>query len=208
MKLKQLGYSAGKLETASTDFTVTVRDKPEEPDSQSGYYECRFYLTHPAPRFSFTVEKAKIFQTRPGGVTIKKTYRTDDKKGYVTFYRTPAIMEYDMGRDGVVLINSTDLSRFYNGVGFRYYKKKEYQQALGYFQRSLYYDPSYETALYNAACMNGLTGDAKQAVHFLKKLKALDTSRARQKLRKSKTDSDFDGVRDSSEFKEFVQSLR
>ena len=208
MKLKNLGYRTGKLEKASTDFTVTVRDKPEQPGSPSGYYECRFYLTHPATGFSFTVEKAKIFQSQPGGVTIKNTYVTPDKKGYLIFYRTPAIMEYDMGRDGVVLINSTDLSRFYNGVGFRYYKDDKYKQALQYFTRSIQFDPSYETAVYNAACMNGLTGDAEQAVYYLEELKALNTGRARQKLQKSKTDSDLDGIRDSSKFKAFVQSLR
>ena len=92
-----------------------------------------------------------------------------------------------------------------NGQGFRYYKKCEadascFQDFTSYYADAVKWDPTYETAIYNAACGMALKEDKTAALAYLRKLRALGTKLAQKKLSKAPGDSDFKSIRDDARF--------
>ncbi|MCA9523097.1 MAG: hypothetical protein KC609_19110, partial [Myxococcales bacterium] len=88
-----------------------------------------------------------------------------------------------------------------NGKGFKAYKKKDYAKALKYYLDAVKVHPTFETALYNAACMYGVKGNAKDAAKYLWHLKDIGTKAALTYVNKARMDGDFQSIRNTDEFK-------
>ncbi|MCP4136512.1 MAG: hypothetical protein GY754_36420, partial [bacterium] len=125
----------------------------------------------------------------------------------VVSYGEHPVMEFDAGLDGALIINRFNLSYFYNSVGFEYYKKKSYREALSFFENAISCNPKNATAIFNSACMNGLLGEAADSVKNLSQLKRLKTKAARKYLKKVKRDKDFNKIRKTREFEKFMKSI-
>jgi phospholipase/carboxylesterase len=82
------------------------------------------------------------------------------------------------------------------------YDAKDYKKAAQYYLVLLRQDIHNANALYNLSCCYGLMGDAALAAQYLERAEkaGFDYSQAQQ-------DPDFDGVRDSKEFKDLMAKL-
>jgi len=104
-----------------------------------------------------------------------------------------------------LIVSLAIAARQQNTLGFRQYKKKKYKKASHHFEFSHSIYPRYETAIYNRACVAGLQKDARTAMVWLKKLKALGTERAKKSLKKALKDKDFDPVRGDPDFNQLLK---
>ena len=86
-------------------------------------------------------------------------------------------------------------------LGLKEHKKGKYAKALQYYSDALSKDPGSVPALYNYACASSLDGNKNDAVEYLQRLVDLGTKEATQKVKKARTDRDFDPVRDDPDFK-------
>jgi len=84
----------------------------------------------------------------------------------------------------------------------RAYKKKDYSDALDLLNQALKLDPAYVQALYDAACCYALNGDKNNAVEYLKRLSDIGSKESLEKVRKSRTDSDFAQYQDDPAMKQ------
>ena len=66
------------------------------------------------------------------------------------------------------------------------------------------FDPAYEVAVYNAACMRALQKNASGVIEMLEHLKVIGTDSSRRRMEKIGTDSDFDPIRDNDAFIEYM----
>lgn len=86
-------------------------------------------------------------------------------------------------------------------LGLKEHKKGKYAKALEYFGAALAKDPGSVAALYNYACASSLDGNKDDAVEHLQRLVDLGTKEATVKVKKARTDRDFDPIRDDPDFK-------
>jgi tetratricopeptide (TPR) repeat protein len=86
-------------------------------------------------------------------------------------------------------------------MGLKEHKKGKYRKALEYFETALSKDPGSVAALYNFACASSLDGNKDDAVEHLQRLVDLGTKEATVKVKKARTDRDFDPIRDDPDFK-------
>lgn len=90
----------------------------------------------------------------------------------------------------------TKLSELYNNVWMFYYNKKEYNNAIKYFQKSLTINKNYWQAYYNQASTYALLWQKTKAIESLKEAIKIDKAF----VEKAKNDKDFDVIGNSSEF--------
>ena len=90
-----------------------------------------------------------------------------------------------------------------NTMGYRAYKRKEWDNALSWFDNAIKYESDHVLAIYNAACTWGLKGNPGNAVKYLDKLSKINKSSARKRVKKTLKDTDFVLIRSSKEFKNF-----
>ncbi len=81
------------------------------------------------------------------------------------------------------------------------YKKKDWSGALGLLDQALKLDPAYVQALYDAACCFALDGDKDNAIEYLRRLADIGSKESLEKVRKSRTDSDFAAYHDDPAMK-------
>ena len=87
------------------------------------------------------------------------------------------------------------------GRAFRLYRKGEYEGALGLLDEALERDPGNVQVLYDAACCYALNGDRANAAEYLQRLADIGSKASLKKLRKARTDNDFQGMRDDPGYK-------
>jgi hypothetical protein len=85
--------------------------------------------------------------------------------------------------------------------GMALFGKKDWRGALDEFNRALEKDPANSQILYDAACAYSRDGDRPNAVEYLMRLSDLGTPDALAKLKKARTDGDFEAMRDDPGFK-------
>jgi tetratricopeptide (TPR) repeat protein len=94
----------------------------------------------------------------------------------------------------------------FNTLGFRAYKRRDYQEAQRWYERATREDASYGLAWYNLACVKALASDADGALEALRQLRACDpdadlTARVRD-------DDDFEMLRQDPDFMAAVARLQ
>jgi len=169
-------------------------------DQNAGIYELTYYLHHFDTGHTLGIKKIEAWM--PEGVeagTVEVIYPLPKGNGYLALDRTPPKMEFDTG--------PPIMAEFYNGVGFAYYKRKDYEAADRYFNVSYGFDPWYPKATYNIACIRALRGDANGAIEYLNKLYR-DEPSAMELLGQVDTDSDFNGIRKDPRFQAFMKKVR
>lgn len=102
-------------------------------------------------------------------------------------------------------LSKQNAARMNNTMGFRAYKRKDWDNALNWFDNAIKYDSQHVLAIYNAACTWGLKRNAPKAVEYLEKLTKINKKAARKRIAKAKKDSDFSPVRNSQIFKDFIK---
>lgn len=96
-------------------------------------------------------------------------------------------------------------SYLYNAIGLDEYKKKNYDGAISFFDDAYRTDTTNAQALFNAACCYALKGEVDSAITHLKfaaKIKSMDWV-----VKKVAKDSDFDAVRSSEKFQNFLNGV-
>lgn len=88
-----------------------------------------------------------------------------------------------------------------NGLGFKAYKKNNYDKALSFYLKAIQADPLFTTAIYNAACMYGKKGNKLMASRYLWNLKDLGSKKSLEYVNKARIDGDFSSIRETTEFK-------
>jgi tetratricopeptide (TPR) repeat protein len=94
----------------------------------------------------------------------------------------------------------------FNTLGFRAYKRRDYQEAQRWYERATREDASYDLAWYNLACVKALASDADGALAALRQLRACDPdadlpARVRE-------DDDFEMLRQDPDFLAAVARLQ
>ena len=93
--------------------------------------------------------------------------------------------------------------RVLNLLGQNYFGQQEFDLAIESFNKALGINPDYATVHYNLACAYSLKNEKNLAIETLQKAITLD----RSWIEYSKTESDFDNVRQSPEFQELINSV-
>lgn len=83
-------------------------------------------------------------------------------------------------------------------TGMSHYKKKKYEDALASFDSAVEAAPGWPQGRYNAAAMNAIQGHADGAMAHLYCLQDIGDDASIAYLKKSRTDSDFEPIRDKS----------
>ncbi|MBN1698455.1 MAG: tetratricopeptide repeat protein [Spirochaetales bacterium] len=97
-----------------------------------------------------------------------------------------------------------------NGAGYEAYCRKDYEKALGFFQKAMEEDPASVYPYHNAACVLALTYTSHRSekisdiIAYLEKTLELDKSR----IEKILEDGDLDAVRSEPAFIDFMLSGR
>ncbi|NOZ02774.1 MAG: tetratricopeptide repeat protein [Deltaproteobacteria bacterium] len=84
---------------------------------------------------------------------------------------------------------------------FSLYRKGDYDGALGLLAQALDLDPGNVQVLYDSACCYALIGRKSDASEYLQRLADIGTKPALKKLRRARTDKDFQGMRDDPGYK-------
>ena len=220
--LKSKGYPLIKIASQPLPEGVVVDyiDKPiEGKDNPLGNYLLSFFLRHEDENSKFKIHletrthrqnQSKAAGGEEGFFGLPYTwfgrgqiFNLPNQTSYIVLYHEPHVFEDIAGETGVLVINQHDLSRFYNARGFDHYNRREIKLALDHFLFSLSYNPQNATANYNTACMYGLSEDVSKAVEYLNRLEDINSEKAREYLRKAKTDHDFNNVRHHQSFQKF-----
>ncbi|MBN1499673.1 MAG: hypothetical protein JW982_05950 [Spirochaetes bacterium] len=104
-----------------------------------------------------------------------------------------------------VAVTSMQLAAFYNAVGYDYYKNADYMNAGKYFSLAENTNSAHEISIYNQACISAINNKPEEAIIRLQHLKLLDTELSREKIEKSKTDTDFNNIRENPLFDFYMQ---
>jgi hypothetical protein len=86
------------------------------------------------------------------------------------------------------------------------YRAKNFTEAAKHFAAATAADPNHAKARYNLACVHALLGDASSAVRDLESLVALGGPESVSRLEKLRTDPDFNSIRESPVFRQFIQT--
>lgn len=101
-------------------------------------------------------------------------------------------------------VDAASLARTLNGFGYRAYKRGDHLKAQERYAEAVALAPTFETAVYNLACMEALAGKRTAALATLRRLRALGTAAATDKLGKAPKDPDFRSIRSDPEFLELT----
>ena len=101
------------------------------------------------------------------------------------------------------------IAQEFNKQGLYYYKidqksekfDLESYRPVDFYRKAVEWDPEYETAIYNLACMLSVDGRSDDMIETLEKLKALGTPEALKLLKGAQSDSDFSKMIEDPEFK-------
>ena len=204
--LQQQGYIFNPVKEKLKDISITVSVEGPEmgPDNPAPTVLAKIFIKDKKSGYTMPLSQFKV----PGGLEVEgKAYMTHDKKTYVVSYHTAYIMEFNPGYTGFIIINRYDLSRFNNGIGFSYYKKKSYEEALTYFKESVNLDSKFAKGIYNSACMYAITKKVSPAIEYLNMLKSLNTEESRKHIEMIVKEPDFNAVRQHPQFIEFMKGL-
>lgn len=75
--------------------------------------------------------------------------------------------------------------------GYRLYRRRYFRQALAWLEAAVRTDPTFEPALFNAARAAAAAGELEAARGYLRRLAALETPLARDRLRMARQDADL-----------------
>lgn len=98
-------------------------------------------------------------------------------------------------RQPAAKVDLPSLARKLNGFGYRAYKRGDHLKAQERYAEAATLDPTFETAVYNLACMRALAGKHVEALESLRRLRDLHTEVAAEKLAKAPRDPDFRSMR-------------
>ena len=87
-------------------------------------------------------------------------------------------------------------------LGNKYASQGKLEDAITAYQQAIQIAPNLAPAHYNPACIYLLKNEQAQAIEWLQKVIVLDAGW----IDKSKTDSDFDNIRQSPEFQQLIGS--
>lgn len=90
--------------------------------------------------------------------------------------------------------------RAWNNKGVALDESGRSEEAIKCYNKALEIDPKYPFPIYNKACFESLRNNKQESIKLLKKAIKLDDSI----IERAKSDSDFDNIRDSDEFKELI----
>ena len=88
-------------------------------------------------------------------------------------------------------------------LGNKYASQGKLEDAVTAYQQAITLDPNLAPAHYNLACIYSLKNEQTPAIKWLQKAIALDQGTI---IEQSKTDSDLDNIRQSSEFQQLINS--
>ena len=98
-------------------------------------------------------------------------------------------------------------SDFCNSVAVIYANQKNFKMALEMIEKGLKIAPNNAHLFYNDACIKSLQNKPVQAISSLEKFMKMEKSTSKQKkIEMIQKDSDFDGIRNSQEFKKFMRA--
>ena len=89
----------------------------------------------------------------------------------------------------------------HNNRGLDYQQQGQLEQAVVQYQQAIQLDPKNAKAHYRLACIYSLKNEQVQAIEWLQKAIAIDKS---WWIEQGKTDSDFDNIRQSTEFQRLI----
>ncbi|OHD56663.1 MAG: hypothetical protein A2Y33_13150 [Spirochaetes bacterium GWF1_51_8] len=200
-----------------SDFYIDYKVSPLSKSYSSKTDLLSFYMVDPATGFQWKVwDKTSPVSKTPypygGKNTVSKMYMSHNADYYVVIYTIGANQKYSAGAaaagsEGFLVLNSYDMSRFYNGVGYRFYKMKQYKKALDRFLMALSFDSQFVLALYNTACMYALMKNPVKSVEYLWELRKLGSKEAWEKLSQLQKDPDFNAIRKTDTFKKFIATV-
>ena len=93
----------------------------------------------------------------------------------------------------------TVITKHYNR-GNAYYRQGKYKQAIASYQKAISINPDDADAHYNLARVYVLNNEKALSIESLQKAITLD----RRAIEASKTNSEFDNIRESSEFQQLI----
>lgn len=96
-----------------------------------------------------------------------------------------------------------NLVEVYSHLGHIYSVQGRLDEAIVQYQKAIAINPDYTTAHYNLACAYSLNNDKTLAIETLHKAIMLN----RKYIEMSRTDSDFDNIRESPEFQHLINSV-
>ena len=91
----------------------------------------------------------------------------------------------------------------HNNRGLDYQQQGQLEQAVVQYQHAIQLDPKHADAHYNLACVYSLKNERVRAIEWLQKAIAIDKS---WWIEQGKTDSDFDNIRQSTEFQRLINT--
>ena len=146
----------------------------------------------------------------PDGRMVVAAGKYLSKEDAPDFHWTPLYMVYAFEGSAKEKLDKHTVAEELNSQGFRYYKAskngKDFAHQPGiWYARALEWDPAYETAIYNRACMLALEKKRDEAFKYLRKLRNLGTKRARELLPKARKDRDFQRYYKHPKFIELTQ---
>ncbi len=96
-----------------------------------------------------------------------------------------------------------NLAGVYSNLGHIYGMQGRLDEAIVQYKKGIAINPDYTTAHYNLACAYSLKNEKTLAIETLQKAITLD----QKYIEISKTDSDFDNIRESREFQQLINSV-
>ena len=97
-----------------------------------------------------------------------------------------------------------DHASAHNNLGLVYVKQGKLDEAIAECKKALEINPNYLQAHYNIACAYSLKKEKTLAIESLQKATTLDS----RVIEASKTNSDFDNIRESREFQQLINSIK
>lgn len=92
----------------------------------------------------------------------------------------------------------------YYNLGVAYSRQERWQNAIFIWKKTVYIDPNYANAHFNLARAYARGNQRDLAITYLRKAVTLD----KKFVEAMQTDQNFDRIRRSQEFQEFVRSIR
>lgn len=125
---------------------------------------------------------------------------------------TPILHVFSLpAKKSVGLLKTRRLAEFYNALGYAALQmpdhlrqeedEEEARSPLDLYLEAIKADPTYEMAIYNAACAYQVGGQTEEAYKLLERLKKMKTRKAKARLRRARRDSDFKDLREAKRFK-------
>ena len=188
---------------------LELKSRVETINQSEGRYRLTFYLREFDTGHTLTVYVSEVSypSSLEGFMFGTDNHWFPKGDGLLAIYGLPPRMEFDPGQPDFFIANQRTMANFYNGVGFAFYRRKDYQVALDYFFESYRYDPWFPKAAYNIACIRALNGDVDGSLEYLQKLYR-DNDEALQLLDQVDKDSDFNGIRKDPRFEAFMKKVR